>query len=125
VAGKNDKSQGVSGYQLNGQEGWASVRGFEDNNAIASEQTFNTHILHYDIVPNNKGWEVTAVVQTGEYETARKAEWAGFMAVKKRHASVYAESKMAMKVEGGYHVFVRWMIWDNTKPRENYNNPSK
>lgn len=113
MAGKKEQSTGVDGYSLNGHEGWAQVRTLEDANAIASEEKFNVQFIRYDVRPNAKGVEVTIVLQLGNLETARKAEWSALLAVKKRHASLYGESKMAIQNSEGWEVHVRWMIWSN------------
>jgi hypothetical protein len=70
---------------------------------------------HYEFNESPKGYEVTVTVRVGQRETARKAEWAGFMAVKKRHPSIYGESKMAFQQGSEWLVMVRWMVW---KPQD-------
>lgn len=115
---------GVSAYQLDGRQGWSDIRAMEDGNAIASEEKFGCEVVRYEVQPNPKGWEITCIVEMADPGTARKAEWNGFMTVKRRHASIYGESKMAMKTSTGYTVYVRWMIWNNQLPSDRYNQPS-
>lgn len=111
MAKEQKQNAGVTGYQLNGNDGWAQIRAWEDERAISSEQRFNTTIISYEIQESPKGREITVTVNVGQRETARKAEFAGWLAVKARHPSVYSENKMAFQVNGEWHVMVRWMLW--------------
>lgn len=118
MAKREEQKNQVSGYTLNSTEGWLKVRAMEDDNAVSGESRFNNQVVQYDIMPNSKGAEVTVVVFVPGTMTARKAEWQGFLTVKRRHASIWGESKMAMPVEGGHNVYVRWMIWNNSASPE-------
>jgi len=115
MAGKRQEQVSPTGFQMGEQDGYLQVLAWEQLKFGSSEQRFNTTIETYEVQESAKGREITVTVNVGERETGRKAEWAGFMAVKARHASVYAESKMALRRGNDWIVMVRWMVW---KPQE-------
>lgn len=111
MAEKNKQAVGIVAGSMDAVQGYDFVRAKEEDRAVKSEQRFGTFIDHYEIAESSKGYEITVIVHVPRADTGRKAEWAGFLTVKNRHPSLYAESKMALQTQDGWLVYVRWMLW--------------